>query len=110
MPLVLQYIDQFPDEWHKPPRVHRLLRDWMVRTLTSAIELMAVDFQWEYVVEPWRRAILLETLDGQVVQRLEELDKSQHDLKPARPGLPYSPGILYKELIGSAERSSGDVD
>lgn len=68
--------------------------------------------EWEYVVVPWQRAILLETRDGQVVQQLEglELDKSQHDLKPARPGLPYSPGILYKELIGSAERSSGDVD
>ncbi len=110
MPLVLKYIDQFPDEWHKLPRVHRLLPDWMEHSLTIPIELKAVHFQWEYVFVPWQRAILLETRDGQVVQRLEELDEAQHDLKRARSGRPYSPGFLYNELIGSAERSSGYVD
>ena len=110
MPLVLQYIDQFPDEWHKPPRVHRLLRDRMVRTLTSAIELKAVDFQWEYVVEPWQRAVVLKTLDGRVVQRLKELDKAQHDLKHALAGRPCSPGYLYDKMIRSAERSNGYDD
>lgn len=105
LPLVLQYIVQFPDDWQNPPRVHRLLPDWRERTLTNPIELKAVDFQWEYVVVPWQRAIVLETRDGQVVQRLEnlELEGAQHDLKPARAGQPYARGFLYDQLIVRAE-------
>ncbi len=54
----------------------------------------------------------MEIRNGRVVQRLEglELDKAQHDLKPARQGLAYSPGFRYDELIGSVERSSGHID
>jgi hypothetical protein len=59
---------------------------------------------------PWQRAIVLKTRNGRMVQRLEELDKAHHDLKPARAGLPYLPGFLYNELIESAERSSVYVD
>ena len=48
--------------------------------------------EWEYVVVPWQRAILLETRDGQVVQQLEglELDKAPHDLKPARKRVTFT--------------------
>ncbi len=58
----------------------------------------------------WEPAIVMETRNGRVVQRLKELDGAQHDLKRARSGRPCSPGFLYDELIGSTERSSGDVD
>ncbi len=84
--------------------------DWRERSLTNPIELKAVDLHRKSVIMPLQRAIDLETRTGQVVQPLEEPHKAQHDLKPARVGLPYSPVFLYNELIGSAERSSGYVE
>ena len=79
-------------------------------SLTSPIEFKAVDFQWDCVVIPWQRAIVLKTRNGQLVQPLEELHKAQHALKPMRAGQPYSPGFLYNELIAIAVRSSRHVD
>lgn len=83
---------------------------WSVRTLTIPVVLKAVDLQREHVVMPCQRAIVLNTLNTRVVQRLKELDKAQHDLKPALAGRPRSSGYLYDEMIGSAERSSGYVN
>lgn len=105
LPLVLQYIIEFPEEWQNPPRVHRLLPDWRERTLTNRMELKAVDFKWEYVVVPWQKAIVLETRDGRVLQRLAELElgDDQHDLKPEDAGQQYPQGYLHGQLIGRAE-------
>ena len=109
-PLLLKYIVKSPDAWQNPPRVHRLMPDRREHSLTGPIEFKAGDFQREYVVISWQRAIVLKTRTGQVVQPLEELDKAQHALKPARAGPPCSPRFLYHEMIGSAERSSRYVN
>lgn len=105
LPLVLQYIVEFPMAWQNPPRVHRLLPDWKERSLTNDLELKAVDFKWDYVVVPWQKTIVLETQEGQVVQRLEvlELADEQHDLKLEDGAQSYSQGLLYRQLIENVE-------
>ena len=81
LPLVLQYIYEFPSDWDPAPRVHRLLPDWKVRSLHNELEIKAVDFKWEYVVVPWDKAILVETLNGWVMQRVSEVEFQGDDFR-----------------------------
>lgn len=103
LPLVLQYVYKFPSEWDAAPRVHRLLPDWKERSLQNQLEMKAVDYQWEYVVVPWSDAVLLSTLGGMAVGRIEEVElgENQFELpKPANPSAPVFPrGLLYDELV-----------
>jgi hypothetical protein len=103
LPLVMQYVYDFPKDWSQTPRVHRLLPDWRERSLTNPYEVKAVDFRWEYVVVPWSNSVILETQAGQAVSRLEELELGGglHQLKPTEPvGRERFPrGFLYRELI-----------
>lgn len=84
LPNVLKHLYVFPDEWDSPPRVHRLLPDWRSRTLENSTEIKALDYMWEYVVVPWDDLIVLETEDGEIVNRFEtiQLDGVKYSLKP----------------------------
>jgi vacuolar-type H+-ATPase subunit I/STV1 len=105
MPLVMQYIYEFPSSWQNDPRVHRLLPDWEERVLHNSLEIKAVDYKWEYVVVPWNDTVILETSEGRVVNRLEEfqIDGDIYKLKEIEtdPRVRYPEGILYKYLISS---------
>jgi hypothetical protein len=105
MPLVMQYIYEFPSTWQHPPRVHRLLPDWEERVLHNSLEIKAVDYKWEYIVVPWKDTVILETSGGRVVSRLEEfqIDGDIYKLKQIEtgPSVQYPEGILYKYLISS---------
>jgi len=105
MPLVMQYIYEFPSTWQHVPRVHRLLPDWEERVLHNSHEIKAVDYKWEYVIVPWNDTVILETSEGRVVSRLEELqiDGAIYKLKEieTNPGVQYPEGILYQYLISS---------
>jgi hypothetical protein len=107
MPLVMQYIYEFPNTWQHAPRVHRLLPDWEERVLDNSLEIKAVDYQWEYVVVPWKDTVLLETSGGRVVNRLEkiQIDGDTYILKRVEtgPSVPYPEGVLYDYLINSEQ-------
>lgn len=102
LPLVMGYIYEFPADWQSPPRVHRLLPDWRDRVLLNSDEIKAVDFKWEYVVVPWKDAVILETDDGRIVRRLEsvELDGATYDLKKTEndQAAKFPKGYLYDVL------------
>ena len=72
LPLVLQYIYEFPSDWDPAPKVHRLLPDWRARSLHNQLEIKAVDYKWDYLVVPWDKAILVETSNRRVVGRASE--------------------------------------
>ena len=103
LPLVMGYIYEFPADWQSPPRVHRLLPDWRDRALLNSDEIKAVDYKWEYVVVPWKDAVILETDDGRIVRRLEsvELDGATYDLKKPENDqtAKFPKGYLYDALI-----------
>jgi len=105
MPLVMQYIYEFPNTWQHAPRVHRLLPDWEERVLHNSLEIKVVDYQWEYVVVPWKDTVLLETSGGRVVSRLEEIqiDGDTYKIKRFEPdtSVRYPEGVLYDYLIRS---------
>ena len=107
MPLVMQYIYEFPNNWQHAPRVHRLLPDWEERALHNSLEIKVVDYQWEYVVVPWKDTVLLETSGGRVVSRLEniQIDGDTYILKRVEtgPSVPYTEGVLYDYLIDSKQ-------
>jgi len=107
MPLVMQYIYEFPSTWQRAPRAHRLLPDWEERVLHNSLEIKAVDFKWEYVVVPWNDTVILETSKGRVVRRLEELqiDGEPYILKRIEidPIVQYPEGILYAYLVRSKQ-------
>ena len=103
LPLVMGYIYEFPTDWQSPPRVHRLLPDWRDRVLLNSDEIKAVDYKWEYVVVPWKNAVILETDDGRIIRRLEsvELDGATYDLKKPEydQTAKFPQGYLYDDLI-----------
>ena len=103
MPLVLQFIYEFPSTWQHTPRVHRLLPDWEERVLHNSLEIKAVDYKWEYVVVPWNDTVILETSEGRVVSRLEEfqIDGDVYKLKEIETGsrVRFLEGVLYDDLI-----------
>lgn len=103
LPLVLQYLVDYPAAWEDPPTVHRLLPDWRERALTNPIELKVLNFEWEYVVTSWERTIILETEGGQVSGLLDtlELQDTRHRLRPRSNAVAggIKPGPLYSELI-----------
>lgn len=105
LPLVLQYIYGFPPEWDPVPRVHRLLPDWRARSLHSQLEIKAVDFKWEYIVVQWDKAILVETLNGWVMQRVSEVefqgDNFRLGSEPLLGEEPFPPGAFYEEFLSS---------
>lgn len=103
LPLIMGYIYEFPADWQSPPRVHRLLPDWRDRVLLNSSEIKAVDYKWEYVVVPWKDAVILETDDGRIVRRLEsvELDGATYDLKKPENDqtTKFPKGYLYDVLL-----------
>ena len=103
LPLVLQYVVAFPDGWARMPEVHRLLPDWRQRSLFNPLELKAVDYAWEYVVVPWDRVVLLETMEGEVGGRATqvEIEGARYliDLPDQVDAAPFRPGFLFSELI-----------
>jgi hypothetical protein len=103
LPLVLQYVIDFPDSWGKKPEVHRLLPDWRQRSLTNPLELKAVDFAWEYVVVPWDRVVLLETMEGEVGGRASQVQigGATYSIDPLNQvnSVPIRPGFLFSQLI-----------
>jgi hypothetical protein len=103
LPLVMQYVIDFPDSWGLKPEVHRLLPDWRQRSLFNPLELKAVDYAWEYVVVPWDRVVLLETLAGEVVGRAShvQIEGATYSIDPLNQvdGVPIRPGFLFSELI-----------
>jgi hypothetical protein len=105
LPLILQYIYEFPSGWDPKPSVHRLLPDWRARSLHNQLEIKAVDFKWEYIVVPWDKAILVETLNGWVMQRVSEVefqgDNFRLDSEPLLGEEPFHPGALYEEFLSS---------
>ena len=105
LPLVLQYIYEFPADWDPVPRVHRLLPDWRARSLHNQLEIKAVDFKWEYVVVPWDKAILVETLNGWVMQRVSEVEFQGDDFRLGSEPLlgeePFHPGAFNEEFLSS---------
>jgi len=105
LPLVLQYIYEFPSDWDPVPRVHRLLPDWRARSLHNQLEIKAVDFKWEYIVVPWDKAILVETLNGWVMQRVSEVefqgDNFRLGSEPLLGEEPFHPGAFYEEFLSS---------
>ncbi len=107
MPLVLQYIFEFPSTWQNAPRVHRLLPDWEERVLHNSLEIKVIDYKWEYIVVPWKDTVILETSGGRVVRRLEEfqIDGDIYKLKEIEtdPRVRYPEGILDKYLVRSKQ-------
>jgi len=107
IPLVMQYVYEFPSTWQHAPRVHRLLPDWEERVLHNSLEIKVVDYKWEYVVVPWNETVILETSEGRVVNRLEEfqIDGDIYKLREIEtdPSVQYLEGILYRYLIRSKQ-------
>ena len=105
LPLVLQYIYEFPTDWDPQPTVHRLLPDWRERSLQNPLEIKAVDYQWEYVVVPWEDTTLLATSDGRAVERIAEVEFRHNRFELSVPvgstTPPFPSAILYDELIHS---------
>ena len=105
MPTVLDSIYKLPNTWQDAPRVHRLLPDWENRVLVNSLEIKVVDYKWEYVVVPWKDTVLLETSDGRIGGRLEEIqiEGDIYKLKEIEtdPGAQYPEGILHDFLISS---------
>ncbi|MGB2896775.1 MAG: hypothetical protein WBB65_11505 [Anaerolineales bacterium] len=103
LPLIMQYIFEFPNSWQSPLPVHRLLPDWRDRVLFNSLEIKAVDYKWEYVVVPWKDAVILETDNSRIVRRLEsvELDGATYELKKPETDqtTKFPKGYLYDVLI-----------
>jgi hypothetical protein len=84
-----------------------LLPDWEERVLHNSHEIKAVDYKWEYVIVPWNDTVILETSEGRVISRLEEIriDGDIYMLKEIKtdPSAQYPEGILYRYLIRSKQ-------
>ena len=106
LPLVLQYVIDFPDSWGMNPEVHRLLPDWHQRSLFNPVELKAVDYTWEYVVVPWNRVVLLETMEDVVGGRASQVQIGGEwylvDPLDQVATAPFRAGFLFSELIGQS--------
>jgi len=102
MPQVMHQLYQYPDAWENPPATHRLLPDWLERSLWNSQEIKAVDFQWQYVITNWERTVILETADNLVSKRLEaiEIGGERFPIKPFESQPPLlERAILYDYII-----------
>ena len=107
LPLVMQYVFEFPDEWEDKPEVHRLLPDWQERSLFNSSQIKAVDYSWQYVIVPWEKVILLETQDGEVSGRILRVDLGGGNFISGAGQLrerSFRPGLLYGPLIERADQ------
>lgn len=105
LPLVLQYVYQFPQQWEEEPAVHRLAPVWQERSLANPLEVKLVEYRYQYVTVRKNQAIMLDTSQGRVTGRRNEVELQgdpQH-LRPfaGRGEPPYPAGLLYKDLVGS---------
>ncbi len=103
LPLVMQYVYGFPDDWERKPQVYRLSTEWMERSLHNSVEIKALDYSFRYVVRPWSQVILLSTADGRVTDRRTEVslggDTFALEEQPAGDGPAFEPGYLYQQLV-----------
>jgi hypothetical protein len=103
MPLVAQYVFEFPASWDRSPQVYRLQPEWRQRSRANPAELKALDTRWEFIVARWPNVVIFNTEDGRVGQRLTGIDLGgrSYPLQPqGGPNTSSLPdGFLHDDLI-----------
>ena len=70
---VFHYLVVFPSDWTSTPKVHRLHSEWKETAAVNGNMLRVMNFAWKPLEIPLGNAILLETEDGKVMHRDEQI-------------------------------------
>ena len=109
MPIVLEQLYEFPEEWDRPPRVYRLSEIWRSHVM-SWEDTLTLDAASTYASPstyyslPSKDAVLIVAKDGRLTRLVGpgfvDREKEWSGSPDASGGLPYPKGILFDILFG----------
>jgi hypothetical protein len=103
LPLVFQYIYDFPDDLNEGPQIYRLIPDWLDHVQANSLEIKALNFRYELVTSRWEDTIIYETKNNQISNRLWSIDLGGKIYQLKQSDLSTDsgarPGVLHDEFV-----------
>jgi hypothetical protein len=117
LPVVLEQLFEFPDDWERPPRVFRLSENWRSSIMRSADtaslnEASTYASPSTYYNLHMKDTILIVARNGRLVRLVGPvlLEREQEWAPPSGMPVepPYPPALLYGLMLGRPSGSLGD--